>query len=77
MGTNFKVFFTVAAFLAALAISVVSKADDTQTEWLWRYGKDDPLRRLIATPNGKLRRYTKHGIMISFTLLVIFIWTVA
>lgn len=75
MDTQSKIIFTIA--LAAIAIGVLfvdARADNAGPDWLWRFGKNDPVRNLVCRSDGTLRPYTKAGLLVGFAVVVACLW---
>ena len=66
IGTVLLVVTTIAALLLATALF----AKGPGPAWMWRGGKDDPIRNILFRPDGSWRRYGRVGLGVAIVLLL-------
>jgi hypothetical protein len=73
-----KIAITALVVAIGTAVCFVDpKANNAGPDWLWRLGKSDPVRVLLFSSNGQLRRFTKLGLLAWFAMIVSLLWIFA
>ena len=69
MDPALKLLFTAAIVLAGIVVCFIDfQADNAGPDSFWRFGRRDPVRRLICRGDGSFRRYTKLGLLLWFAV---------
>lgn len=77
MSVEIKVLMTVFAGVIGVALLFVNpKANNAGPNWIWNFGKHDPVRNLLFRENGQLRRFTRVGILLWLLSVVTAIWLI-
>ncbi len=75
MGIEFKVGITVVFALVGVAIwSIPKHWKCAGPAGLWKQGERDLIRRMMFREDGTLRRYTRHFLLLWFTLVLTWLW---
>ena len=78
MEIELKWFFT--AILAAVSVIVmvfVDRGDNGDADaHLWRGGADDQIRRLLFCPDGRLKPWSKVGLIVWFIVGIAVLWLI-
>ncbi len=78
MPVGVKLILSVGASILVLAVLALGKVDSGErSQSLWRGGQADPIRRLMAHPDGKLRGGFKLALVALLAAWLAAIWLVA
>ncbi len=77
MGTGIKIIFTIfVAFVGIAILFMDPKANNAGADWLWKFGKQDPIRKAICRPDGTLKKHSKLAILIWCAVFLVIIWII-
>ena len=77
MPTGAKWIFSIALVIIAVAFAFVDpNANNAGPDWMWRGGKNDPIRNLLCDSDGKFYKWTKTGVFLYWIGAILILWLV-
>ena len=68
-----KILFSSIVIVVCITFMFLNKTK-IKAGMSWKLGKKDPVRNLLFTKEGDLRKYSKTGICLWFITVLAFIW---
>lgn len=77
MPIEIKLIVTGFIFLIGIAVCFIDmKKERALPDWMWRWGSNDPTKRLLYKQDRSPRKYFKHAILIWFVICLGVMWVV-